>query len=133
MTTHITKNTNLLFDHDDTIVVTGHGTELGMSYLSHNDAIYVRGVNDSVTMSCGTNHIYDQGIGTKLFFNAPAFNDVVSGLQNDCKGIVEFIAPTPVTYKMDGHGGVMASANGLSVDFLGFRSIAQLESHVRTA
>jgi hypothetical protein len=104
-----------------------------MSYLSSNNTIYVKGNNDSVTMSSASNTIYDEGHGTKLFFNAPAFNDVVFGLQNDAKGIVEFIAPSLITYKMDGHGGVMATGTGISVDFLGFHSVAQLLSHVRSA
>ena len=127
----VNKSTNLLFDHNDTIILTGKLTSLGIGYLSTNNAIYVKGSDDSITMATGEDTIYDQGHGTQLYFNAKSFNEVVYGLQNDPKGFAEIITPSNLTYTMDGHNSIMVTGFGVSVDFKGFHSIAQLESHVR--
>jgi hypothetical protein len=73
--------------------------------------------------------IVDHSEGLMLEFFPPSNSGmVVKDFQKDATGKIAFL--TPVTFTSDGHGGTMATALGISVDFQGFKDIAALEGRV---
>jgi hypothetical protein len=126
----ITTSTGLLVDHNEIVRFLGVGDRLSFSYLAGNDTAIAEGRNQTMTFARSNgNTIIDEGHGLKLEFGLPTTGDFVIGFQNDPTGTLAFAAP--VTFTSDHHGGTIASAFGVSVDFVGFRDAHALEARIR--
>lgn len=132
---YFTKSTNLLTDNGDLVFFAGVNDRISFTYACFSNTIVTDGVNQTLSMGRAThNTIIDQGHGLTLEFFAPALNETVVNFQNDHSGHVIFSpSPTGMSYAPDHHGGILATGGGLSVDFIGFQSVAQLEAKVKAA
>jgi hypothetical protein len=133
MTKHVTYSASqgLINITNEAINFLGKGDQLSFGYASEFDTATASGVGQTISTARAYGiTIVDHSHGLTLEFVAPSQGMVVQDFQNDATGKLEFPATGPVAFASDHHGGTMASALGLSVDFQGFRNIAALEARV---
>jgi hypothetical protein len=88
-------------------------------FRSVDNLTYISGENDlAAYYGCGSQTIYDFGVGTHFQFSETTALIKVYGFENDPKAIVDLFNAVPGTAaQADGHGGTMLG----NIDFVGAR------------